>query len=61
MKSLKYVSHLPSSMPLSAKVKNRLEITFFKGEVIPPTVTSYLITTGRLSPEDVELGEEDCR
>jgi hypothetical protein len=59
MKSLKYVPYIPSFMPLSAKVKNRIEVVFFEGEIIPPIITSYLLSSGRISPNDITLGEEN--
>jgi len=46
-------------MPLSAQVLNRTEITFFKGEIIPARIVSYLLTTGKLSPNDIQLGTEE--
>jgi hypothetical protein len=48
-------------MSLSAKVEKRFEIAFFEGEIIPSSVTSYLLASGRLPFDNITLGEEDCR
>ena len=59
MKSLKYVPYIPSFMPLCAKVKSRIEVVFFEGEIITPIITSYLLSSGRIAPNDITLGEEN--
>jgi hypothetical protein len=46
-------------MPLCAKVTKRIEVPFVEGEIIPPVVLSYLLSCGKVSPNNIQLGEEE--